>query len=1131
MRSILHPRRPLLVAALGCALALVALAAPAGAMAAAPAFTLTAIPAPSNFAPGATNEVQVIATNVGAADTGGAPTVIEVDLPAGFAATSASSTARTTGGVEVQPPCTIAGQAISCETSAPIPPGRLFRAIIGVKAEAATPTGAMQASISGGGAQPISLARSLPVGAAPVPFDIVTGLDAPLLEAGGDTATLAGAHPFQAAIDLGFPVLETEGATGTRLFAGSGHPHEIVIDLPRGMVVDPAATPVLCTEAELLGKTCPPASQIGDFNLGSILGPDIGYFSNDVYNMVPPPGYPAEIAFDPTEGNGIFIHVLGGVRSDGDFGIEAIVRDVPALGTNPVFNDYTQLWGDPSADIHAETRANCTYVVPSAPVAPCLVEHRQIPLLTTPPDCSGVPLETVVHVDSWEEPGTFKSARYRSSDLQGDPVALSGCNQLSYEPSISVAPTTDVADSPSGLDVTVHQPQEAPHPEPLSGRATGELKDATVTLPAGLVVNPSQADGLAACTKAQIGFLSEDQEAGVHFSKQPQSCPDAAKVGTMEVTSPLLAKYDSEHRRVDDPVTGAPKLVPLKGSVYLAEPFENPFGTLLGIYLAIEDPKSGIVAKLAGKVLPDPNTGQLTAVFKENPELPLEDIHLRLFKGARASLISPPICGDHTTTTDLTPWSSPETPNATPSSSFQTTAAPGGGACPTTEAAVPNAPSFTAGTISPQAGAYSPFVVKVGREDGSQEITGVDLTLPPGLTGKLAGIPYCPEAQIAQARSREHHGGGGEEIAAPSCPAKSEVGVVDVGAGAGPTPFYTSGHAYLAGPYEGASLSIVSIIPAVAGPFDLGAVVVRDPISIDPETAQVHAVDRHPHIIEGIPLDIRSIALKLNRPDFTLNPTNCDPLAITGTDLTVLGQSAPLNQRFQVGGCGALKFAPKLELSLKGGTKRNKNPALKAVLTYPQGNYANIASAQVTLPHSEFLDQAHIQTVCTRVQFAAKACPAASIYGHATAITPLLDQPLSGPVYLRSSNNPLPDLVADLNGQIEVTLDGKVDTGKGGGIRNTFQMVPDAPVSKFVLEMQGGKKGLLVNSENICRKPQRAIADFTGQNGKVADFKPLIANSCKKKGSGHKPSKGKQGHKASKRQLDRALLGNLGGGW
>jgi hypothetical protein len=298
---------------------------------------------------------------------------------------------------------------------------------------------------------------------------------------------------------------------------------------------------------------------------------------------------------------------------------------------------------------------------------------------------------------------------------------------------------------------------------------------------------------------------------------------------------------------------------------------------------------------------------------------------------------------------------------------------------------------------------------------------------------------------------------------------------------------------------------VAIITPAVAGPFDLGAVVVRSPLYIDPQTAQgTVKADALPTILQGIPLDIRSVTVKVDRSQFTLNPTSCEEKAISGRATTLTGQAVALQNRFQVGGCASLGFKPKLSFRLKGGTKRGDHPALSATLTYPKGSYANIASAQVALPHSEFLDQGHIGTVCTRVQFAANQCPAKSVYGYAKAITPLLDKPLEGPVYLRSSSNLLPDLVADLNGQIHVTVAGRVDSVHGG-LRNTFEAVPDAPVSKFTLALKGGKKGLLENSTNLCLATHRATARFIGHNGKIANLRPALRVKCKKHGGRKKP--------------------------
>ena len=420
------------------------------------------------------------------------------------------------------------------------------------------------------------------------------------------------------------------------------------------------------------------------------------------------------------------------------------------------------------------------------------------------------------------------------------------------------------------------------------------------------------------------------------------------------------------------------------------------------------------------------------------------------------------------------------------------------------------------------AGHYSPFYLRLSRNDGEQEFTHFSIKLPPGIVGKLAGIPFCSDAAIAAAKARTGPHGGQEELDSPSCPAASEVGRTLVGAGVGPSLAYAPGKVYLAGPYHGSALSIAAITAAKVGPFDLGTVVVRQALKINPETAEVFidatGSDPIPHIIKGIPVHARDIRVYVDKPNFVLNPTSC---AKTSTASTVLGsgldfgseaddQPVTVTSPFQAADCASLGFAPKLALSVNGGSKRGGHPKFKAVLTYPKGSYANIAAAQVTLPHSEFLDQSHIKTICTRVQFnqgtvPGEKCPAASIYGFAKAITPLLDEPIQGPVFLRSSSHNLPDVVAALHsGKIDVNLVGRIDSVKGGRIRNTFESVPDAPVTKFTLTLQGGKKGLLVNSTNLCRSTNRAIADFTGQNGKKHVFNPALVPDCRKGRRGKK---------------------------
>ena len=618
-----------------------------------------------------------------------------------------------------------------------------------------------------------------------------------------------------------------------------------------------------------------------------------------------------------------------------------------------------------------------------------------------------------------------------------------------------------------------------------------------MVLPKGLVINPSSANGLAACSPAQVGLTSAVGKAPVTFTPAPAQCPDAARIGSVEVNVPAV-----DH--------------PLPGSVYVASPHDNPFGTLLAIYIAVNDEQSGVVLKLPGKVAADLDNGQLTTTFAETPQQPFEDFKLTFFGGPLAALRTPAVCGSYRTTSSMTPWSAPASgPPATPFDAYAISRSPNGGPCPTSAGAQPNSPSFRAGTLAPIAGAYSPLLVNLNREDGSQELSSLSLDLPPGLIGKPAGVPYCSDAALATARAKT----GRQEQANPSCPAASELGTVTVGAGAGPSPYYTTGRAYLTGPYRGAPLSMAIITPAAAGPYDLGTVVVRTALRIDPETAKVTAVsDTIPHILEGVPLDVRSIAVKVDRPDFTLNPTNCDPLSFDGTWTSLLGQNAALHNRFQVGECRRLQFKPKLHLRLKGGTKRAKYPRLRAVLTMPRGG-ANIAGTSVALPHSEFLAQEHIRTICTRVQFAAKQCPAGSVYGHVRAISPLVDYPLEGPVYLRSSSHPLPDMVLALRGPahqpVEIDAVGRVDSVRGG-IRVSFETVPDAPVSKLILNMRGGKKGLLVNSRNICKHPGRARAKFSAQNGKNAELRPFLRSRCsKKKSLKHRRGQGgkKHGHR------------------
>jgi hypothetical protein len=822
-----------------------------------------------------------------------------------------------------------------------------------------------------------------------------------------------------------------------------GQLRNVRVVLPEGFVGDPQATPQ-CTAAQLTQFDCRPSSQVGVMltkfsSPAKALGEEPVRFEEQtpIYNMVPTPGHPATLATQITF-NTVMIET--DVLRDGTYRVVANVKEITTL--LPLISTAVTLWGVPADSSHDALRVG----PPPGSGLPTPAGSAPAPFMFNTSDCSSGPLETEVTLESWT--GEVDNTKA----TMPPPI---GCRLLKASPTLSVAPETTQASSPSGYDVNLGVPQElAPY-----SLATPNLRDALINFPVGTALSPSAANGLQGCTQAQIGL----------HNGNPVACPDASKVGSVEIETPLLGTL-------------------LKGSLYVAAQNANPFNSLLAMYLTAEG--EGVQVKLAGHLFANPITGQLSADFNANPKVPFSELRVKLFGGPGAPLANPADCGTALTTSMLTFYSSPTA--LEPSSAFKVTGCSPGRFTP----------SLSAGTTNAKAGAFAPFNLKLSRSDSDQPLRSLQATLPRGLLGRLAAVPYCPESAIAQARARSNPGEGAVELANPSCPAASQVGTVDVGTGAGPQPLFTSAKAYLAGPYKGAPLSLAVIAPAVAGPFDLGTVVVRNALHFNPETAQVTAsTDPFPQILQGIPLALRSIALKLDRPAFTLNPTSCAPKQLNASASSTLGLSAALSNPFQVGQCRALGFKPKLALALKGGTKRNDHPALQATLTYPsKGAYANIARAQVTLPHSSFLDQAHIGTVCTRVQFKAHQCPAASVYGSAKAITPLLDQPLEGPVYLRSSSHNLPDLVADLNGQIEVALVGTVDSGKGGGIRNTFEAVPDAPVSKFTLSLLGGKKGLLVNSENLCspKAKTHAIADFTAQNGLLNNTTPKVANSCGK---------------------------------
>ena len=599
------------------------------------------------------------------------------------------------------------------------------------------------------------------------------------------------------------------------------------------------------------------------------------------------------------------------------------------------------------------------------------------------------------------------------------------------------------------------------NPDP-EGITNSELHVAKVILPEGAGINPSAGNSIQACTDAQFGEGTND----------PIACPGPSRIGSVEVETPSLPGV-------------------LDGEVYVGQPLNSDpsTGEQFRIFLHVNSVRFGVNVRLTGKIYPDPVTGQLTAVVADNPQAPFESFRVHIDGGAHGVLTSPDTCGPHTANSAMTPFSS--TTDATPSGEFTLTEIAGGGDCPKTLADRPFAPFYASGPQGNKAGEYVPFRLDLIRDDGNQEVKRIEANLPPGMVAKLKGVEYCPQSAIDAATS----GSGKSQIASPSCPSNSLVGTSHVSAGSGSDPFQTDGNVYLAGPYKGAPISLVFITPAVAGPYDLGNVVVRTALNIDPETAEVHAVsDPIPNVFGGVKLDIRSIGVTIDRKDFTVNPTTCrEPLPIHSTIFGGGGdpadeaqwQSIARYDPVQFGSCGALKFQPKFFPRIMGGknaTKRAANPRFRAIIEARNGD-ANLRRAAFILPRATILDQGHIKTICTRVQLAANNCPKNSIYGHAKATSPLLDEQLKGPVYLTSSSNTLPDLLVNLHGQVPIQLRGVISSAHGR-LKTVFNNTPDVAVSKFILNMKGGSKGLLINSRNLCAGQTTGFLNLLAQNSR-----------------------------------------------
>ncbi len=927
------------------------------------------------------------------------------------------------------------------------------------------------------------------IGSTPAQADFgVTNFKSGFVDANGFPATQAGSHPF---------AIKTSFSFNTRIdpnqgVVPDGEVKAVRLQLPAGLAGNRTAVP-RCTAADFLVVSgegypaCPDNTAVGGveveiFNSGNFL-------AEPLYNLVPPPGVPAKLGLIAAN-TPITFEV--GLNQNPPYNLTGLsLNTVQAVR---VYGVGVEIWGNPAAPVHDPFRGLCLSHVGGVNLeaefvsrGTCKADVEEVPLLTLPRSCTG-PLTTSYEATSWQNPGAPPDKG--SAQAPG----MIGCAKLGLSPQVKVQPTTSSAESASGFDIDIDINDE--NFTSPTAEAQSDIKKAVVRMPAGMTLNPSAASGLAVCSRA--GYEAES------LTSQPgQGCPQASKVGEVEVESP----------QAEGEV--------LKGSVFLASQDDNPFGTLVALYMVIKDQGLGVLVKLAGKAEVSeeqgPGAGRIVTTFDDLPQVPLSHVHVHLNEGPRAPLVSPPGCGTYATEAEFTPWSEPSKP-LTATATFKVTSGIGGGPCPA-GGPLPFRPQLSAGTTNNSASSYSPFNLRLTRQDGEQNLTRLGAALPPGVSGKLAGIPECSDAAIQAARSRSARA----ELSTPSCPAASQIGHVLAGAGVGSSLTYVPGSIYLAGPFGGDPLSIVAIVPALAGPFDVGTVVNRlglnvDPITAVPQVDSAHA-DPVPHLLKGIPVRLRDLRTPLDRSQFTFNATSCKEKSTKATlfgsflDVFNPADDVPIavSDRYQAADCANLGFKPKFALRLKGGTKRNDHPAFRSTVTYPYPSgpgYSNIAKAVVILPPSQFIDPVHINNPCTRVQFNANSCPKTSVLGTAKAVTPLLNKPLEGPVYFRSNGGerPLPDLVVDLKGQFEVLLIGQVDSvvnSKNARIRTTFSTTPDAPVTKFTLDLNGGKKkGLLVNSANLCAKAQRATVNLTGHNGKTYNTNPAIKTDCgKKKGN------------------------------
>jgi hypothetical protein len=857
------------------------------------------------------------------------------------------------------------------------------------------------------------------------------------------TTTQAGGHP-----DLGLSFeLDSPGQPESA--------RNVLVNAPEGVFGNPNAIPK-CNSEDFAFQRCATAAQAGIVTVHANYGgdPDKLLGTAPVFNR--------EAVGDETALFSFIVPILEipisipvKIRTASDYGLRFKVAELTQLA--PLASADITFWGFPGRDEHNSERfprgelgnpAGCPELADTScfgeTESPVSAFH---PLINNPSKCTGQPLPVSIEVQTYQDPAhpTTQSDFYPQT---------TGCFSMVFNPVLLATPTTSQVDSAAGLDIQMTAPQpfgESTTPSPISA--------ATLTLPDGLTINPDAADGQSFCPDAAANF---DNEA-------PAACPDNAKIGTFAIGSPAL----------DNPLTG---------SIYIGEP--QP-GNQYRFFLVADG--FGIHAKLVGTFHPDPITGRVTVEIQDLPQVPFETFDVHLFSSDRGLMATPTHCTIYQVDAHFFPWNT-VLADVVSNQFFSISSGPHGSACP--GQVRPFNPRLAAGTSNPSAGAFSDFALQLDRDDGDQFLGDLNFKLPPGFTGDLRGISYCPEASIAAAAANS----GRAEQLAPSCPASSAIGTTNVAAGPGDHPFHAVGRMYLSGPFKGAPLSLAAVTPALAGPYDYGVVVVRVALYVDPETAQVFAAsDKVPSIIGGVPIRMRSIRVSIDRPNFTINPTNCAPLSVASQGIGDQGTVADFSSYFHAVDCFKLGFKPKMTIRQFGHkrTRRASNPELRFDLRTRAGD-ANIRSLSVTLPSAFEIDQRHLGNICSERELLEKQCAGRTPIGKAMTTTPQLDQPLSGEVYAVSGSGGLPRLAFILNGQVNLTPRADTKTLNGGRLHTTVPVIPDAAIGHFQLNIFGGKSGYLINTRELCARTPLVRVAYKGQNGKTSSQTVRVKTACSK---------------------------------